>query len=67
MDSKKIAKKIKEYREKAGISMTELANQTGISISSLSHYESGCRIPSDENKCLIARAFNTTVDEIFYS
>lgn len=67
MNAKKIAKQIKKLREEKGLTMTELSKLTGITISSLSHYESGYRIPSDENKVLIARAFSTTIDEIFYS
>lgn len=52
--------KIKELREKAGMTQTELADRLGVSKSVISAYEKGIRNPSFKVLPLIAKTFNVT-------
>lgn len=52
--------KIKDLREKAGMTQTELANKLGVSKSVVSAYEKGIRNPSYKVLPLLAKAFNVT-------
>lgn len=52
--------KIKDLREKAGMTQTELANKLGVSKSVVSAYEKGIRNPSFKVLPLLAKAFNVT-------
>lgn len=45
----------------------EIAKAVGISVSALSMYEKGERIPRDEIKIRLAKFYGTTVEEIFFS
>lgn len=44
----------------------EIAKKVGVSVSAISMYENGERIPRDDIKIRIAKAYNKTVQEIFY-
>lgn len=57
--------KIKEVRLKNKITIQELSKLTGLSLASISMYESGKRIPSAENIHKIANALNISIDELF--
>ena len=63
MDSNKIAKKLVALRGEK--SRESVAVALGLSLSTLTMYEIGARIPRDENKEKIARYYGKTVDEIF--
>ena len=52
--------KIKELREKAGMTQTELADKLGLSKSVISAYEKGIRNPSFKILPLLAQTFNVT-------
>ena len=65
MDSRKIAQKLIELRGEK--SRESVAKALDISLSTLSMYEIGARIPRDENKEKIARYYGKTVDEIFFA
>lgn len=47
-------------------SQKEVAEAIGISQSSYAMYETGDRVPSDENKRKLAAFFRRTVQEIFF-
>lgn len=65
MDKEKIAQKLRELR---GDKPREtVANELGISVSALSMYENGDRVPRDEIKIRFANYYNTTVDCIFFA
>lgn len=64
MDSNKIAKKLVALRGEK--SRESVAVALGLSLSTLTMYEIGARIPRDENKEKIARYYGKTVDEIFF-
>lgn len=44
----------------------EVANAIGISVSAISMYENGYRIPRDEIKIRLADYYNTTVQALFF-
>ena len=52
--------KIKDLREKAGMTQTELADKLGLSKSVISAYEKGIRNPSFKVLPLLAQTFNVT-------
>ena len=52
--------KIKNLREKAGMTQTELAEKLGLSKSVISAYEKGIRNPSFKILPLLAQTFNVT-------
>lgn len=55
MNASAIGQKIKLLRESKNISREEFANSVNISLSALSMYERGQRIPRDEVKLRISR------------
>lgn len=67
MNAKIIGKKIKNLREENNISRENFAKAVEISQSALSMYEMGRRIPRDEVKLRIARFFNTSIEELFFT
>ncbi len=59
--------KIREYRQKKGLSMKELAERSEISIGYLSHLENGSRKnPSTEVMERIAKALEISIAQIFF-
>lgn len=60
-------KKLKELREKKGKSIRAVSKDTGISFSAISYYENGKRIPTDENKIILAKYYRTSVGELFFN
>ena len=60
--SNTLGMRIKSLREYAGLSQLELAKHLNVSNTTLSQYESGQRIPSDDIKIKIATFFNVSVD-----
>lgn len=55
-----MGEKIKDLREKSGMTQTELANKVGVSKSVISAYEKGIRNPSYKVVPLIAKVFNVS-------
>ena len=55
-----MGEKIKDLREKSGMTQTELANKIGVSKSVISAYEKGIRNPSYKVVPLIAKVFNVS-------
>lgn len=55
--------KLKNQREKAGLSQTQLAKLTGITQSSISRWEENKRTPSIENCVQLADFYGISVDE----
>ena len=44
----------------------EVASATKITVSALTNYECGIRIPRDEAKVALAKYYGVSVDELFY-
>lgn len=57
-----LGKRIKNLREEGELSQLELAKLLNINNSTLSQYEAGNRIPSDDIKIKIAKYFNVSLD-----
>lgn len=64
MDKLSIAERLIEAR--GNIPRAEVAKAVGISLSALSMYEIGERVPRDEIKVRLANFYNRTVQELFF-
>lgn len=64
---KKIGDTLKTLRQEKGISVQDVAQATGLSVSTICMYESGKRIPQDMNKITLAGFYDKTVGEIFFN
>ena len=64
MNPIKIGSRIKTLRENKNISREDFCNAVNISLSALSMYETGQRIPRDEVKLRIARLLDTTIETL---
>ena len=62
----KIARKLRSLREKSGKTQKELADIMDISISAISMYENGERVPSDKVKKQYALLFDASIEDIFF-
>lgn len=65
MDAKKIGRRLVELRGEK--SQETVANQVGISVSALSMYEQGNRIPRDEVKIRLAQFFQCSIEDLFFA
>lgn len=59
-----VANKIKELREKAGLTMTKLAERSGVAQPLISRYESGKHVPGQAHLKKIARALKVSLSEL---
>lgn len=64
LDAEAIGRRLRELR---GVfrSQVDVSKETGISVASLSLYETGQRIPGGESAARLAKAYGTTTDYIF--
>lgn len=60
--STKIGVQIRQLRLSAGMTQRDLAQRINVGNTTLSQYESGSRVPSDEVKIKIASVFGVSVD-----
>lgn len=54
--------RLRQCRKQKGLSLKELANEFGISHSTLSKYETGSRRPDPETLIMLAKYFNVSTD-----
>ncbi|GAA4578864.1 XRE family transcriptional regulator [Micromonospora coerulea] len=59
-----VGPRLKHLRLRRGITLTDLAEETGISASTLSRLEAGLRRPTLEQLLPLARAYGVTLDEL---
>lgn len=59
-----VGPRLKHLRRRREVTLSALAEQTGISISTLSRLESGLRRPTLEQLLPLARAYGVTLDEL---
>ncbi len=59
-----VGPRLKQLRLRRGITLTDLAEETGISVSTLSRLETGLRRPTLEQLLPLARAHGVTIDEL---
>ena len=62
-----VAKKIRYFRDKLGITQTDLAKRLGISRSAVNAWEMSLSSPSLANIVEMARIFHVTVDSLLNS
>lgn len=62
---KKPVLKIQAYREAAGMNKTELAKKMGVSIPTVSRWESGEDYPAGPRLPILAKTLGCTIDELF--
>ena len=65
IDQKAIGKRIKEYRQKSGITQEELAERLNLSISYISSIERGESFPRFDNLISIINEIHASADQIF--
>lgn len=59
-----VGPRLRELRQRRGVTLAQLAEATGISVSTLSRLESGNRKPSLDQLLPLARAHQVTLDEL---
>lgn len=59
-----VGPRLKRLRQRRGITLSDLAEETGISTSTLSRLEAGLRRPTLEQLLPLARAYGVTLDEL---
>ena len=57
--------KLKELRENAGLSKTEISRRLGVTLSTVCHWERGAAIPRTNKLPLLADMFGCTIDELY--
>ena len=65
MDAVQIGKNLTKLR--CDKTQMEVAKALNISVSSLSMYETGSRIPRDEVKIKLANYYNVSIEELFFN
>lgn len=60
----KLGEKILNYRKKLGLSQEELGDKVGVSRQTVSKWEIGQTVPELEKMILLAKEFETTIDEL---
>jgi transcriptional regulator with XRE-family HTH domain len=65
MDAKTFGARLREMREKAGLTQKELAEKTGIGQASISSWEQGLREPLIGNVPILAEALGVEPSEFF--
>lgn len=58
----KFPERLKELREEKNLSLTELSNNTGLSIACLSRWEKNLRIPNIDSIIILCKFFNVSSD-----
>lgn len=59
-----VGPRLKRLRQRRDITLSDLAEETGLSISTLSRLEAGLRLPTLEQLLPLARAHGVTLDEL---
>lgn len=57
--------KLKAERQKTGLTQVQVAGKANVTTRNYQRYESGERIPRADTAKLIAKALNSTVEELF--
>lgn len=59
-----VGERLKRRREELGLTQTELGGRAGIAAASVSHFETGQRLPSLESLMKLADALSLSVDTL---
>ena len=66
MDQQDLGLRLKELRQQANLTQSQLANKVGITRQALSSYELGKRMPSAETLSKLSSVLNTDLIEILF-
>jgi putative transcriptional regulator len=66
MSSARLGSRLKEARLKSGLTQAELADLAGVSRKTVNTVENGVFVPSTILALCLARALNTTVEDLFW-
>lgn len=66
MSDLRLGSRLKDVRTAAGLTQAELADLAGVSRKTVNTVENGVFIPSTLLALSLARALNTTVDDLFW-
>lgn len=58
------AKRLQEFRMRAGLSQSGLAEKSGVSVRTLQEYEQGKMVPSIDKAAKLAQALGVSLDEL---
>lgn len=61
-----IAERLKKLRKLKGLTQYEVSQSIGVSLSAITNYELGTRIPRDEIKIRFANFYKVSVGSIFF-
>jgi putative transcriptional regulator len=66
MAEHRLGNRLKEHRERAGLTQTELALRAGVSRKTVNTVENGVFVPSTMLALTLAQVLGTTVEDLFY-
>lgn len=64
--SMKVGNKLRRLRVQKNMTQQELADTLGLSVSAISSYELGVRVPSDKVKKQYSLYFNRSIEDLFF-
>jgi transcriptional regulator with XRE-family HTH domain len=64
MDARELGVRLSQYRQRMRLSITELANQSGVNYMQISRYEKGRTLPSVETAVRISQVLRVSLDEL---
>lgn len=62
----KIKHRLQKLRKMKKMTQQEVAVKIGVTVSALSNYEQGIRVPRDEVKKKIAKFYGVSIETLFY-
>ncbi|MCB2203857.1 helix-turn-helix transcriptional regulator [bacterium] len=65
-ENQKIGTRLREYRERVGMTQAELADRVDVSRQTINYIETGTFCPSTYLALRIAREFSLPVEDLFY-
>src|SRR5215475_6525926 len=66
MDATRFSARLKEMRERAGLTQKQLADRAGVSQRGISHWEQGLREPTWSNVIALAKALGVKCDDFLH-
>ena len=64
MDAHELGVRLTQYRQRARLSITELANRSGVDYMQVSRYEKGKTLPSLDTAVRLGRVLQVSLDEL---
>lgn len=64
MDPGELGLRLRRYRQRAGLSITQLANESGVDYMQISRYEKGKTLPSLDTALSLSIVLNLSLDEL---